>query len=129
MMRRTMLVLVATCCFGYSLAAAALSIEKPDKQKIFYGSAAAFEKAGEVDFKAVVKATPEYLSIKKKKIEVGSAKYWILVTEASNRALKIIREEGKKTKFDLIVAKGYLGPLKIKVEDITPLVLKKLKVK
>ncbi len=121
-------VLIAT---GMALAAwaAPYSIAKPDEQKIFYGSAASFQKPAEVDYAKVVKATPEYASIKKNKIQEGTAKYWILVTEASEKALKFIKRVGSQTDYDLIAMKGYLGTLAepIPAEDITESVLKEMK--
>ena len=103
-------------------------IASPDEQKIFYGTPASFEKPAEVDYRQVVMATPEYASIKKNKIKSGTAKYWILVSEGSQRAVRAIKEVGTKGEFDLIAAKGYLGSLKppIPAEDVTELVLKRL---
>ena len=83
-----------------------------DKQKIFYGPSEVFSKPAEVDYCEVVKATPEYAEIKKNKIERGTGKYWILVEQASERAIRAIRTYGKETEYDLIAASGYLGGLK-----------------
>lgn len=121
------------CATGMALAAwaAPYSIAKPDEQKIFFGSAASFQKPAEVDYAKVVKSTPEYESIKKNKIQEGTAKYWILVTEASEKALKFIKKVGSQTDYDLIAMKGYLGslPEPIPAEDITETVLKEMKKK
>lgn len=101
--------------------------EKVDGQKIFWGSAARFDKPAKVDYEKIVKATPEYGEIKKQKIESGSAKYWIQLSKASDHAVKVISRVGQNTDYDFICAIGYLGSLEppIQAEDITPLVLKR----
>lgn len=102
--------------------------DKLDAQKVYWGTASKFEKPGKVDYEKVVKATPEYESIRKDKIEAGTAKYWILVSQASDRAVRLISEVGQESEYDLIAAKGYLGSLDppIQADDVTDLVLKKL---
>jgi hypothetical protein len=102
--------------------------EKVDGQKIYWGTAANFEKPGEVSYEAVVKATPEYAEIKKKKVERGTAKYWILMSQASEHAVQLIAEVGEESNYDLISAQGYLAELDppVPAEDITKLVLAKL---
>lgn len=123
--------LLTAVLFCVAVSASGLSIptEKQDVQKIFYGAADEFEKPARVNYQDVVKATPEYSSIKKKKIVSGSAKYWILISKASERAQRLIKEVGEETPFDLIVADGYLESLEpaITAEDVTELVLEKLK--
>jgi hypothetical protein len=96
-----------------------------DSKKVYWGVATGFEKAGEVDYDAVVKATPEYKELKSKKIERGTGKYWILMSEASDRATRAISQVGQDTEYDLIAAEGYLGSLEpaIPAEDITDLIL------
>src|SRR5688572_5581138 len=100
------------CLTAIALGASAwgLSIppEQQDLQKIFFGVADKFEKPARVNYQEIVKATPEYSSIKKKKIVSGSAKYWILISKASERAQQLIKEVGEETDYDLIVADGYL---------------------
>lgn len=117
---------------GVVLAAAAqpytIPADKLDDQKVFWGSAASFEKPGEVDYTAVVKATPEYASIKKNKIKSGTAKYWILISKASDHAVRVIADVGEKSEYDLVAAKDYLGGLEppIPATDLTKMVLEKL---
>jgi len=103
--------------------------EKVDAQKVYFGSASGFEKPGKVDYQSVVKATPEYAEVRKKKIEPGTGKYWILLSQASQRAVRAISEVGQETGYDFIAAQAYLGSLEpgIPSEDITPLVLDKVK--
>lgn len=113
---------------AFAALAAPYKIDAPDDQKIFFGSPASFQKPAEVDYALIVRSTPEYASIKKNKIQPGTAKYWILSSGASNRALDLIKQVGKETDYDLIAMKGYLGslPTPIPAEDITKAVLKKL---
>jgi hypothetical protein len=124
------LLVILTMC-GVATSSSGLSIpsDKQDVQKIFYGVPEEFEKPARVNYQDIVKATPEYSSIKKKKIVSGSAKYWILISKASERAQKLIKEVGEETPYDLIVADGYLESLEpaIPAEDVTELVLEKLK--
>jgi hypothetical protein len=123
---------VTLCSIALAFVAVAESYtippDKVDDQKIFWGNAAKFEKPASVDFKAIVMATDEYKSIKKNKIENGSAKYWILVSEASAKAVKVIQAVGKESQFDLIAAKGYLEGLGLNVQptDITGTVLERM---
>lgn len=108
--------------------AAAIPSAEIDEQKIFYGSGEAFEKAAEVDYSEIVKSTPEYQEIRDKKIEKGTARYWILINNASQHAVRVISQVGKDTEHDLITALGYLGDLEspIDSENLTELVLEKL---
>lgn len=101
---------------------------KIDVQKLYFGNAVSFAKPGNVDYEAIIKATPEYDEVKKKKVEVGTGKYWILLSQASDRAVRAISEVGQETGYDLVAAQGYLGSLEppIPADDITQLVLAKL---
>ncbi len=103
--------------------------EKVDVQKVYFGQANGFEKAGKVDYDSVVKATPEYAEVKRKRIEPGTGKYWILLSQASERAVRAISEVGHETGYDFIAAQAYLGNLEpsIPSEDITPLVVDRVK--
>lgn len=121
--------IVALCGTAMSSFALAIPAEKQDVQKIYYGDPNDFEKPARVNYQDIVKATPEYSSIKKKKIVSGSAKYWILISKASERAQSLIKNVGKETSYDLIVSDGYLDSVdpEIEVDDATELVLNKLK--
>lgn len=101
-----------------------------DEQKIYFGTASNFETPAEINYEEVVKATPEYEKIRKEKIDHGSAKYWILISQASDRAVQAISSVGKNTDYDLIASKGYLNELDppIAAEDITAQVLAQLTV-
>lgn len=103
--------------------------EEVDDQKVFWGSTARFEKPGQVDYQEIVKATPEYSAIRDKKIKSGTAKYWILISKASDHAVRMISDVGQNTDYDLIAAAGYLDTLEdaIPADDITKLVLEKLR--
>lgn len=99
-----------------------------DPQKVYWGVATGFEKAGEIDYDKIIKATPEYKELKKSKVERGTGKYWILMSQASDRTTRAIAQVGQDTEYDLIAAHGYLGSLKppIAADDITDLILKQL---
>ncbi len=105
--------------------------EQIDTQKIYYGNAKSFEKPAAVDYTAIVKATPEYSEIKKKKIDSTSARYWLLMSSASDHACKLISQVGEESDHDLIVSIGYLGTVSppIEAEDVTKKVLEKLEPK
>lgn len=111
-----------------SVYAHSIPADKIDPQKIFFGTAEAFETPARVNYQKIVKATPEYSSIKKKKIVSGSAKYWILISKASERAQRLIKEVGEESSYDLIAADGYLDTMDpaIEAKDVTELVLEKL---
>jgi len=128
--RRTVAFLL--CCVALACAAMAESYtipaDKVNDQKIFWGNPAKFEKPASVDYKAVVMATDEYKSIKQNKIEAGSAKYWILISQASEKAVKAVAAVGKEGPYDLIAAKGYLESVGLTVQptDVTNAVLERL---
>lgn len=123
-----LLFLGVSLAWGGISAAASIPDDEVQKQKIFKGSSSAFENPGEVNLEKVIAATPEYKEITKDKIEQGTGKYWILLTKATERALKAVAAAAKDSKYDLITAKGYLSSLKqpIDCDDITETVLKKL---
>lgn len=103
--------------------------DKIDTQKVYYGTPNGFDKAGKVDYDAIIKSTPEYGEVKKKKIEPGTGKYWILLSQASERAQRAISEVGQESGFDLIASQAYLGGMEstIPSEDVTSLIMKKVK--
>lgn len=103
--------------------------DKVDQQKVYWGVADKFQKPGEVNYEAIIKETPEFREVKAKRIERGSGKYWILMSQASDRTVRAIVDVSKKNGYDLIAAQGYLGSLEtaIPAEDVTPLVVKAVK--
>ena len=119
---------IVVLCAAAFAPADAIPADKVDPQQIYYGSPDSFEKPGKVDFKAVVKATPEYAEIIEKNVERGTARFWILMSQASDRAVSVIAEVGKESEYDLIAAAGYLGSLDppIAADDVTALVLEVL---
>jgi hypothetical protein len=119
--------LVAVCA-AY-VAAYSIEEKQVDRQKIYWGLPDSFEKPGEVRYQEVVMETPEYKELKDKKIERGTGRYWILISQASDRAVKTIAQVGQESEYDLIAAEGYLGSLEpaIPADDITELVLKTMK--
>jgi hypothetical protein len=119
-------VLVATPVLA--VAAHTIPSEKVDRQKIFWGNAESFEKPGEVNYAEVIKSTPEYDELRKKKIDRGTARYYYLMSQASERAVRVIVDVGRQTDFDLVAAKGYLASLDEPIEapDLTEIVLERL---
>lgn len=119
----------AVLVLGVTVASAStysIPANKVETQKIYWGSASGFDKAAEIDFEEIVKATPEYQEIKKKNVEQGTGKYWILFSKASDRAVRAVSEVGEETTYDLVAAAGYLGSLEpaIPADDITKQVIK-----
>jgi hypothetical protein len=106
-------------------AAQAIPDSQVDTSRVYYGSTAAFDNPAEVDIEAAVHSTPEYQEIVKKKIDSGTGKYWILISDATDRVHRAISEVGKVKDFDLIAEKGYLGKLDppVACADITARVL------
>lgn len=109
---------------GYSIAP-----EKLDRQKIFYGTPEKFEKPAEVDYEKIVRTTPEFQEIQKKNIERGSGRYWILLSQASDHAVRAICKVGEDTEHDLIAARGYLATLDppIPADDVTEMAIENVK--
>ena len=129
MNKRVIITWVVVLLVGpWNALALAIAPDKVDEQRVFWGDPKGFETPAEVDYKAVVLATPEYSEMKKKKVEKGSAKFWILLNNASERALRAIGEVAVSTEYDLVVDKGFLGALEPPLEggDITTQVLDKL---
>ncbi len=125
----TLTVLVgAGAVAAIAVGAQAIPQDKVDQTMIYWGNAAGFEKAGSVKMDKVIKSTPEYDQIKSKKIERGTGKYWILLSEATDRAKEAIVKTADETDYDFIAAKDYLDQLdpKIEFEDITELIVAKV---
>ena len=110
-------------------AAHTIPADSVDRQKIYWGNTSSFEKPGEVDYVEVIKATPEYEELKKKRIEGGTARYYYLMSQASERAVRAIVEVGQESEYDLVAAKGYLSALEQPIEapDLTKVVLERLR--
>lgn len=127
MRRRSVFSLLASTIIVPVIAAAAQAIpdSQVDTSRVYYGSTAAFDNPAEVDIEAAVHSTPEYQEIVKKKIDSGTGKYWILISDATDRVHRAISEVGKVKDFDLIAEKGYLGKLDppVACADITARVL------
>ncbi len=127
MRRRSVVGLFAFIIVVPVIAAAAQAIpdSQVDSSRVYYGSTGAFEKPGEVDIEAAIQSTPEYQEIVKKKIDNGTGKYWILISDATDRVHRAISDVGKVKEYDLIAEKGYLGKLEppVACADITAHVL------
>lgn len=112
-----------TAIGGAVYAAQSISKDKVDPTKIYWGASnsASFDKPGAVEWAELLKATPEYDEIRKKKIEQGTARYWILRKDAEDRVNVAIDEVAKVGSYDLIAESSYLSSLDpaINAEDIT----------
>jgi len=99
--------------------------EQLDPKKVYWGMSSSFEKAGEIDYERAIKATPEYDQIAKQKVQRGTGKYWILLSQASDRVVRSISRIGQETACDLIASRGYLASLNppIPAEDVTQVLL------
>lgn len=122
-------VAIMLCASSVFAATYTIPVEQVDSQKVYWGAPSGFDKAGEVRYDEIVKATPEYRELKS--VERGTGKYWILLSQASDRAVRAISQVGQSSDFDLITAKDYLAKLSpaIPAEDITNKVINKMNVK
>jgi len=123
----TLSVCVALAC---SMAARGESIPSDQRNagQIYYGSPDSFSNPAEVNFNAALEKTPEYEEIRRKRIDSGTGRYWILMNDANNRVHRAIRQVGSSEGYDLIAEQGYLGNLDpaIASVDITDLVISAL---
>lgn len=125
-------VLCALLSVGFVAATAfagqAIPEDQCDKTKVYWGNPADFDNAAEVDLKAAVKATPEYKQLLKKNVKRGTAKYWELMSRATDRAIQAVMDVAGETDFDLICAAGYLGGCDppMACTNITKLVIEKV---
>jgi hypothetical protein len=116
--------LAAPIAFAYAIPETEL-----DEKKVFWGLPTSFERPGEVEYEEIIKKTDQYREVKKKKVARGTGKYWILMSQASDRAVRAIALVGEVAEYDLIAAQGYLGDLSepIPADDVTELALDALK--
>lgn len=124
------IVLIVLTVFAV-VAHAEMSIPAGDvmRNQIFHGIPSSFSNPAEIDVDAVILSTPEFQKIKKKRIRKGTGKYWILRSNATDRAHRAIQTLAARTKFDLIANSGYLGdlPTPIKCAEITKQAIKILR--
>ncbi len=113
------------CCAAIG-AKYSIPVDQVDGKKVYYGLPSQFDKPGEVRYEEVIRATPEYKAMKKEKVKRGTGRYWILLSEASNRTVRGIARVGEDSDYDLITESGYLGSLNpaIEADDITANVVK-----
>ncbi len=102
--------------------------ESLDLTRVYWGDYKEFTKPAEVRYEDVLRSTPEYDQIKKKKIARGTGKYWILLSQASDRAIKAIAAVGGEADYDFVTGTGYLEALDppIPSVDITDDVVAKM---
>lgn len=117
---------------AFSIAAYADLVIPPDDielDQIFFGNPASFSNPAEIDVEALTLATPEFQEIKRKKVKKGTGKYWILRSNAADRAHRAIQKLAEDLEYDLIANEGYLGglPSPIECENITKQAIKLVK--
>jgi hypothetical protein len=102
--------------------------EQLDPKQIFFGDPKAFDSPAAVNIQIIIEKTPEYQEIKKDKIKRGTAKYWILLSKATDRAIEAIADVAKDEEYDLIAARDYLKELKpiVAAKDVTKTVVEKI---
>jgi len=126
--RKTVSFISAACLICLTVAYAEFSIPSGeiDNNEIFFGSPTSFSNPAEVDVEAVIKATPEHKEIKKKKIDRGTGRYWILHSNATNRAHRAIRDYAENSGYDLVANIDYLGSLTVPIaaDDVTKAIKK-----
>jgi len=86
-------------------------------QDIFYGSNSQVKELRVIDYEFLTKSTPEYQEILKKKIEPGTGKYWILMSQASDRVIKSINNYAQKNNIDTIAKKSAITSFEILPTD------------
>lgn len=75
-----------------------------NSQDVFYGTISGpYNSINIIDYQMLIEATPEYNEIKKKKIDLGTGNYWILLSQASDRVIREIREYAETNKLECIV--------------------------
>lgn len=127
---RTVALTLAVFLAGTMLAGAySIDAKILDAKKIYWGEASGFDKPAEVKYEDVVTATPQYVQIKKEKIQRGTGKYWILMSQSSDHAVRAIAAVATDEKNDLVASAGYLGGLEapIPAQDITKTVIAAVK--
>lgn len=124
--RWTQLAALFVTSFTIVAFAGEIPADKFDESRIYYGNSASFEKPAGIDLPTILRSTPEYEEIQKKKIERGTGRYWILYSQASDRANKAIVELAHDSDYDLVASLEYLSSLEIECDDITELIVEHL---
>lgn len=125
-----------TCCALTGVMVCATTVEgvhgipkgKLKSASIYWGKPSAFTKVATVKYDVLIKSTPEYQEIKKKKLKSSDAASWILMSDATDRVRGAIAGVAKGKKYDLVCAKAYWDSLKLNVRssDITKTVQRKV---
>ena len=114
--------------FASAAVAASIPADQVDESQIHFGAVDAFETPGGVDFGDLIKATPEYAEVKKKKIKRGVGEYYVLMAKAGDRAKRAISSFADDSDFDLIASADYLANLDPPIEaaDVTDSIIEKM---
>jgi len=95
--------------------------DKIDPAAIYWGDPSEFRNAAYVDYTALIKATPEFKEMKKKKLSSSDPASWILMSDAADRVTSAIVRVARDSEYDLICAGEYWKDLELDVpaSDIT----------
>lgn len=103
--------------------------DKIDTQKVYYGDCnGSFTRAAEFDPIRVIENTKQYKKVQKEKIQTGTGKYWILMSQASDSMRKAVGMYMQDHDFDFLASQGYLTKAtpEVPVVDVTDDVIKQL---
>ena len=87
-----------------------------NEQKIYFGLPTKFYNPAIIDFELAIKSTPEYEKLSK--TDFGTAKYWIILSRATDIVIVNIRKKAIESGFDLVVEKKYWNSLNINISSI-----------
>ncbi len=90
---------------------------------IYYGDTKGNKKAASILMQEILKASPSYRVIMRRKLTPDRGKYWLLIGKASRRIRGTLEKVAKEEGYDLIVEAGYM----FEAPDITEQVVEMLK--
>ena len=93
------------------------NIAAPSSNNIFYGTDATVKEFRVVDYNTLIKSTPEYKEIYNGKIESGTGKYWILMSQATDRIIKAINDYAKGNSIDCIAKRSSVNSFEVLPEE------------
>lgn len=109
------------------LALSSLGIEVDKKSSVIIGNSDVTTSPASVDYDLLVKQTDEYKIIIRDGVKEGSARYILLISEASSKVKDAITTVAKSSNIDCVVKKGSVTNSNgLKVKDITDEVKKLL---
>ena len=106
------------------------SINRVDKESIYYGDINKFKKPAMANKKRIFKEHPYYQAIVRENISSDVAKYWLIINKINEYMKDIYKRVQRKYDYDLIGKTGFItdkdgDPVK-DIPDITDLIIKEL---